>query len=211
VYLELGTKRVFASAADWPGWCRQGRGEQGAIEALAGARSRYKEVARTAGIPFTPSDVFDIVERLPGSATTDFGAPGAIANAEARPLAGKELEQICALVAAAWTVLDRIFAKAPAELRKGPRGGGRDRDEIATHILDAESAYAPKLGLRLKQPLAGDRAAVLAWREAIMRGFRAPGDPGEGATKRWPPRYVARRMAWHALDHGWEIEDRSER
>jgi hypothetical protein len=28
--------------------------------------------------------------------------------------------------------------------------------------------------------------------------------------KGWPPRYAARRIAWHALDHAWEIEDRSE-
>jgi hypothetical protein len=211
VYLELGQKRVFASAADWPGWCRQGKGEQGAIEALAAARTRYAAVAKTAGIPFKPSDVFDIVERLPGSATTDFGAPGAIAKAEERPIVGTELDEMCALVAAAWTVVDRVIEKAPAELRKGPRGGGRDRDEIATHILDAESAYAPRLGLRLKQPHVGDRAAVLAWREAIMQGLRTPAGAGDGATKRWPPRYVARRIAWHALDHAWEIEDRSER
>jgi hypothetical protein len=29
-------------------------------------------------------------------------------------------------------------------------------------------------------------------------------------TKRpWSPRFFVRRSAWHALDHAWEIEDRS--
>ena len=26
----------------------------------------------------------------------------------------------------------------------------------------------------------------------------------------WPVRYAARRIAWHVLDHAWEIEDKSE-
>jgi hypothetical protein len=30
------------------------------------------------------------------------------------------------------------------------------------------------------------------------------------AQAKWPPAYAARRIAWHALDHAWEIEDRSE-
>jgi len=28
VYLERGTKRVFAGAPDWPGWARAGRNDQ---------------------------------------------------------------------------------------------------------------------------------------------------------------------------------------
>ena len=35
VFVESGRKRVFASALDWPGWCRSGRTEELAIEALA--------------------------------------------------------------------------------------------------------------------------------------------------------------------------------
>jgi hypothetical protein len=211
VYLEVGRKRVFAAAAEWPGWCRQGSGEQAAIEALAGAARRYAAVPKAAGIPFPRSDVFDIVERLPGDATTDFGAPGAIAKSEAKPLNGKELERVRALVAASWEVFERIAAKAPAELRKGPRGGGRDRDAIVEHVLDAESAYAPKIGVRLKRPPSSDRAAVRAFRDAILEAFLEPGADSTGAARRWPARYTARRIAWHALDHAWEIEDRSER
>ena len=27
--------------------------------------------------------------------------------------------------------------------------------------------------------------------------------------KGWPHRYAARRIAWHVLDHAWEMEDRA--
>ena len=53
-----------------------------------------------------------------------------------------EAERLAALVAAAWQTLDRVAGAAPEELRKGPRGGGRDRSKIVAHVLDAEAAYA---------------------------------------------------------------------
>jgi hypothetical protein len=206
VYLEVGKSRVFASAADWPGWARAGKDEKTALEALHAAEPRYAPVAKAARIAFVPGAGFDVVERLPGNATTDFGAPGAIAKAESRRLTKKEAGRLSALVAASWTVFDRVVEKAPASLRKGPRGGGRDRDAIVEHVLGAETAYVRKLGLRLKQPAPGDAAAVREHRNVIVAGLRA-GTKGmtEGG---WPARYVARRMAWHAVDHAWEIEDR---
>jgi hypothetical protein len=207
VYLEVGKRRVFASAADWPGWTRSGKDEKSALEALAAAAPRYAHAAKAARIPFAPDASFDVVERLPGNATTEFGAPGAIAKAESKRLTKKEAGRLSALVAASWTVLDRVVENAPSSLRKGPRGGGRDRDKIVEHVLGAEAAYARKLGLRLQQPAAGDSAAVREFRNAIVAGLRA-GTRGvtEGG---WPARYAARRMAWHALDHAWEIEDRA--
>ncbi|MDQ6879947.1 MAG: hypothetical protein M3082_20070 [Candidatus Dormibacteraeota bacterium] len=207
VYLEVGKRRVFACAAEWPGWARSGKDEKAALEALAEAAPRYALVAKAARITFVPGSGFEVVERLPGNATTEFGAPGAIAKAEFKRLTKKEAGRLSALVSASWTVLDRGVENAPASLRKGPRGGGRDRDAIAEHVLDAEIAYARKLGLRLKQPGAGDGAAVREHRNAIVAGLRAG---TKGVTDNgWPARYVARRMAWHAVDHAWEIEDRS--
>jgi hypothetical protein len=207
VYLEVGKNRVFASAADWPGWSRSGKDETLALEALAAASPRYAVAAKAARITFAPGTKFEVVERLPGNATTEFGAPGAIAKAESKRLTKKEAGRLSALVAASWTVLDRVVEKAPPSLRKGPRGGGRDRDKIVAHVLDAEIAYAGKLGLRLQPPAAGDAAAVREHRNAIVAALRAG---TKGVTERgWPARYAARRMAWHALDHAWEIEDRS--
>jgi hypothetical protein len=207
VYLEVGKRRVFASAADWPGWTRSGKDEKSALEALAAAAPRYAQAAKAARIPFAPGTGFDVVERLPGDATTEFGAPGAIAQAESKRLTRKEAGRLSALVAASWSVLDGVVAKAPPSLRKGPRGGGRDRDAIVEHVLGAETMYARKLGLRLPQPSAGEAAAVRDFRNAIVAGLRAG---TKGVTDRgWPARYAARRMAWHVLDHAWEIEDRS--
>ena len=207
VYIETGKHRVFASAADWPGWARAGKDETAALEALAAAADRYAAVAKAARVAFAPATGFVVVERLPGNATTDFGAPGAIAKDESKRLTKKEAGRLSALVAASWTVLDRVVEKAPASLRKGPRGGGRDRDAIFVHVLDAETMYARKLGLRLRTPDAADHAAVREHRNSIVAGIRAG---TKGVTENgWPARYVARRAAWHVTDHAWEIEDRS--
>ncbi len=34
IYLEIAKRWVFASAVDWPGWSRRGRGEEAAIDTL---------------------------------------------------------------------------------------------------------------------------------------------------------------------------------
>jgi hypothetical protein len=194
VYLEEGSKRVFACALDWPGWCRAGKTADQALAALKASAPRYAIVAKKAGIGFPSTVSFEVVERLPGSATTDFGAPGAIATSDRRPPTQKQADGQAALVEAAWTIFERVAAGAPAELRKGPRGGGRDRDVMVRHVMDAEVAYARKLGVR-------GRPEIL---EALLAAPRRP-VPERG----WPAAYAARRIAWHALDHAWEIQDRS--
>jgi len=140
VYLELGSKKVFACALEWPGWARSGRDEDAATAALAAYAERYRPVPAEAGVRFPKSagDDLEVVERLPGSATTDFGAPDAKAAADYRPLTKAAAERLAALVAASWTVFDRTVAGTPAELRKGPRGGGRDRDRMVEHVLGSD-------------------------------------------------------------------------
>jgi hypothetical protein len=211
VMLEVGARRVFASALDWPGWCRWGKDEQGALAALAAAAPRYALVTAEAGavLPTNVAGAMEVVERLPGSMATDFGVPGAIGGADARPLTREGATRLAALISASWTVFDRIVAAAPAELRKGPRGGGRDRDKIVEHVLGGEVGYARKIGLRLSQPARDDSAAVSALRAAITEVLRQPSDGSPMVPRGWPARYAARRIAWHVLDHGWEIEDRS--
>lgn len=209
IYLEVGSKRVFASALDWPGWTRAGKDEKLAIEALLAYLPRYAIVPRTARIAFSTEAQFKVVERVTGNATTDFGAPGIPASSDTKPLSTAEADRICALLAASWKVFDKVMAKSPAQLRKGPRGGGRDRDKIADHIIDAESAYTTKLGLKLRVPKRDDAAGVAATRKAVLDAIRASAGGPPTAEKRWPPRYAARRIAWHVLDHAWEIEDRT--
>jgi hypothetical protein len=209
IAIEIGTKRVFASALDWPGWCRAAKTEQLAIEALASYAERYAVVPAAAGIRFATEPDLTVVERLRGTATTDYGAPGAEAKVESEPMTPADVERMCALVAATWAEFDRVVKGAPAELRKGLRGGGRDRDKMVDHVLGAESGYAPKLGLRLKQPALGDRAAISDHREALLTAFRAGADGKPLRERGWSARYAARRIAWHAMDHAWEMEDRT--
>lgn len=209
--IETGTKRVFASVLDWPGWCRAGKTEPLALEALAAYRDRYAAVAEAALVPFPKRVDLTVIERLRGDATTDYGAPSAAAKLESRPMTRAEMDRMCALVAAAWTVFDRVVNGAPAELRKGPRGGGRDRDKIVDHVLAAECGYAPKLRLRLKEPARDDRAAIRANRAALLDAFRKGGDGKPLREGGWSARYAARRIVWHAMDHAWEIEDRTDR
>jgi hypothetical protein len=205
VYLEIGAKRVFACAYDFPGLCRAGRDEETALAALAEAVPRYAAVARQAHSR-EPSDVFDVVERLKGSATTDFGAPGAIPAGDSQPLELNEVKRIVALLEASWKILDDVVGGAPAELTKGPRGGGRDRDKIADHVLGAEVAYVSKLGVRgRQQPALADRQAIADHRATIVEALQA------NAATAWPRRYAARRIAWHVLDHAWEIQNRTPR
>jgi hypothetical protein len=205
IYLEVGGKRTFASAADWPGWCRAGKTEQAALDELAAYARRYAAVAKLAGVPFSGrATSFKVVERLKGNATTDFGAPGIPAKAESKSMTDEEARRMSDLVAACWAYLDKVAAEAPASLRKGPRGGGRDRDAMLIHVLGAEVDYARKIGLRLKEPQGLEKASIRASRKAILERLSKP-----NRDEKWPVRYAARRTAWHALDHAWEIEDRS--
>ncbi len=209
VCIEATDKRAFASAVDWPGWVRTAKNEEAAIGALVEHAERYKAVAAEAGLPFAPGE-YEVIERVLGTATTDFGAPDRPASAERDPISSADAGRVAALVAAAWTVFDRVVAGAPQSLRKGPRGGGRDRDAIAEHVLAAEHAYARKLGVRVAPPHRGEMQTILVMREAILGALGAmrTGDPL--VDRGWVPRYAARRIAWHALDHAWEIENRSD-
>jgi hypothetical protein len=210
VLLEVGQKRVFATAVDWPGWCRSGKTEDAALAALAEAHRRYAPVAAEAGVPF-PAGLADhlvVVETVKGNGTTDFGAPGIVAELDRGKVTRARAQRRASLVAAAWTVFDRVVAGAPEMLRKGPRGGGRDRDPMVRHVQEAERAYARTLGLRLPEPKTPE--LYEAQREAILAVLGQPSDAVPAGAKGWPPHYAAARMAWHVLDHAWEMEDRSD-
>jgi hypothetical protein len=209
VIVEATPKRAFASALDWPGWCRGARDERAALDQLADHAARYAVVAQAAGLAVGVGE-FSVIERVGGSATTDFGAPGTPAAAEAEPLSAAGARRLEALISAAWAVFDEVVASAPPSLRKGPRGGGRDRDAMAGHVLAAENAYARKLGVRVSEPHVGEAAAIGAQRKAILAGLRA-GLRAPADSRGWLPRYAARRIAWHVLDHAWAMENRSER
>jgi hypothetical protein len=211
VYLEAGKRRVFACAVDWPGWCRAAKTEDAALSALAAAAPRYAPVCALAGISFDPSSAaaaLDVVECVAGSTTTDFGALDVPADVDSEPLTEQAAGRLAALAEAAWQTFGEVAAGAPAELRKGPRGGGRDRDAIVDHVMQTEVLHARMLGLRHRPFPPGDQAAVCVVRIDMLAAIASP-VPSEGAARgRRPARFVARRTAWHALDHAWEIQDR---
>ena len=235
VYLEAGKRRVFACAVYWPGWCRAAKTEEAALSALAASAPRYSPVCALAGIIFDASSVaaaLEVVERVAGSATTDFGALDVPPGIDGTPLTAQEASKLAALVEAAWQTFGDVAAAAPAELRKGPRGGGRDKAAIVAHVLETEVLHARMLGLRHRPFPPGEQAAADLVRAEILAAIRSavpvpqrgtagaaspgralgaapPPMPPEGAARgRRPARFVARRTAWHALDHAWEIQDR---
>lgn len=217
VYFEIGDKRVFASAHDWPGWARSGRDEPTALEALLAHGPRYAGVLRGTRLGFrTPGRRVDVrvVERVSGGATTDFGAPEASPRSDARSMDDTELRRSATILRACWRAFDRAVATAEGkQLSKGPRGGGRDLDGMIGHVLGADQAYLIRLGWKLGDRRSDDsagelertRAAVL---DALTTAARDGVAPGPRGGKRWTPRHFVRRSAWHVLDHAWEIENR---
>ena len=218
VYLEIGSKRVFACAVDWPGWCRSGPDEAAALRELLDSAPRYAAAMRTARLGFvapTRPDELRVVERLAGNATTDFGAPGVVPSCDRGSAGAPEYARFTKVLRAAWRALDaaREGARGKA-LRKGPRGGGRDLDAIVEHVLEADAGYLGTMGRKVppaadaESRIAGSRAAILAALQAASRGEIEPIGPRGG--KRWPVRYFVRRVAWHAIAHAWEIGRRRE-
>jgi hypothetical protein len=209
---EVGDKKVFVWAVDWPGWCRSGRTTDLARDALIVYAPRYATVvtAATLEMPAIDGESIEIVDSVRGGSGTDFGVPSAITDADRQRVTTAEAERLAALVAAAWTVFEQVAAAAPAELRKGPRGGGRDRDKMIGHVIEADHAYAREIGIRMPQPRFGERDAIEAERNAMLEVLGRPSDGGPLADRTWTQRYAARRIAWHALDHAWEMEDRAE-
>jgi hypothetical protein len=220
VQIERGTKRVFATATEWPGWSRSGRTEEAALEALLASAGSYAAVASGAGLPFAaPRGIADlaVAEAVTGGSGTDFGVPSVPPRADDEPLSPADLERLEALLLAAWATFDAAATRhRGAELRKGPRGGGRTMTKILGHVLEAEEAYLHQLGN--KRPKLAKNASVATRMAAVRDAARAAlaarardeplPDPNK-VRKAWSPRYFVRRSAWHALDHAWEIEDRA--
>jgi hypothetical protein len=198
VYLEVGRKRVFAGAVEWPGWCRGDRDEASALQTLVAYGERYRRVAPDIGLPSSADDL-TVVERLDGDATTDFGAPGAIPTVDVLAFDEAGLRRWLDLLAGCWSAFDSAVERARGrELATGPRGGGRDIDGIVEHVAGAHASYARKVGGLSDF----DQSVVARWRGEVP-------ETGPRGGPRWPPRYAIRRAAWHILDHAWEIEDRA--
>lgn len=220
VYLEIGQKRTFAGALEWPGWNRGGRSEAEALATLSAYGSRYRRVVRRVGLEFeipATMPAFSVVERLAGGSGTDFGAPEAIPGADREPIGAGDLARFGAILTACWEAFDDAAAAAVGlELRKGPRGGGRELEGITRHVLEAEQGYLSRLAWKvprreaaiLNEEMRLTRQAIMDALAAAERDEMPERGPRGGII--WPARYFVRRVAWHVLDHAWEIEDRAQ-
>ncbi len=204
VVVERGARRSFAIAIDWPGWARSSTSDDDALVVLDAYRTRYADVLARASLT-TPMGALRVTAVIDGDATTDFGAPGAIADADRRALRAPERARQAAILEACWSAFDEAAARGPT-LATGPRGGGRDLAKLRLHVSDAEVAYARGLGLKVAATN-GDPDAVRALRDRVL-GVLA-GDVVPDREPKWPLRYAARRIAWHVTDHLFEIEDRA--
>jgi hypothetical protein len=211
VILEVGKQRkVVAAATDWPGLDRAGKSEEDAVERLLSYRARYAPVAERAGrTNFPTSGGVDVIERVPGSSSTDFWGIAHVPSAiEGEVLDGTELDRRLGLLRACWVSFDEVAARTPVELLPGSRSAGRSRDQIIRHVYGSEpEQFSRKIEVRtpLERVLTAD--GLTAHREAYLAAIRAWNAEGRSARK-WPIQFLIRRTAHHVMDHAWELEDR---
>jgi hypothetical protein len=205
-------KKAVAFAVDWPGWSRGGKTPEAALELLESYRERYRPIAVTARMTreFDAAGPLKVVQDHEGPGSTDFwGISFAPSDFEREPMDAAELERKIKLLRACWAFFDTMASQVSAELRKGPRGGGRDRDEIIAHVIRNESEdFARRLGVRIPEGGALTPEGLRDYRKtyvATMRSYNA----GEGNRMRsWNLPFVIRHSAFHTMDHAWEMQDK---
>ncbi len=206
-------KRSVAFTIDWPGWSRGGKSPDLAVETLESYRERYRPVASFAGLAgeFDAAGSLDIMEDRIGTGSTDFwGISFSPSATENDPMAEAELERRITLLRACWAFFDAVAARVSPEMRKGPRGGGRDRDRIVRHTVRTESEdFAKKVGLRIPEEGALAPDALRQYRDdyvAAMRAYNA--GEVQKRMRSWTLPFLIRHSAFHTLDHAWEMEDK---
>ena len=212
VMLEMGSKgkKVVAVAPDWPGLSRGAKSEEAAIERLRTYLPRYAAVAKLAGMEnaFPANAAVDVVERYPGTGSTDFwGISFAFSDIDRQAMSNDELDRELTLMRACWAFFDDVRARVSPELQKGPRGGGRDRDHIVRHTLASELDWTKKLGLPRPESATLTDEELHAHRDAYSNAIRALHAQGKMA-RTWPLRFLIRHTAFHTMDHAWEMEDK---
>jgi hypothetical protein len=212
VILEIGKKRrVVAAAMDWPGLDRWGTSEDDALAKLSSYLPRYAGVPERASLDsaFTRSRDLKVVERVPGSSSTDFwGVAHVPSEIERVVLSPKDLDPRLELLQACWAYFDDVAAHAPEELRPGSRSAGRSRDQIIRHVIYNEpEQFSRKVEVRTPIETVGTQEGIDEHRQAYLAGIRAYNAAGKPA-RTWPIQFLIRRTANHVMDHAWEIEDR---
>jgi hypothetical protein len=212
--IERGTKgnRAVAFAVDWPGWSRGAKTPELAVEMLESYRERYRPVAVAAGLgtQLEREGPLKTIEDKIGTGSTDFwGISFSPSAAELEPMSADDLDRKITLLQACWAFFDRVAASVSAEMRKGPRGGGRDRDQIVRHTIRTESEdFAKRVGLRIPEEAALTPEGLRSHRREYIEAMRAY-NAGEGRRMRnWNLPFLIRHSAYHVMDHAWEMEDK---
>jgi hypothetical protein len=205
-------KKSVAFALDWPGWCRGAKTPEQALDLLESYRTRYRPVADIAGLvaDYDTAGKLTVVEDKVGTGSTDFwGISFSPSDHEPEPMDDADLDRKLAVLQACWTYFDGVAARVSAEMRKGPRGGGRDRDVIIRHTIRTESEdFAKKVGLRIPERAALTPEGLCEHRETYVAAMRAY-NAGEGKRMRsWNLPFLIRHSAFHTMDHAWEMEDK---
>jgi hypothetical protein len=206
-------KRVVAVAPDWPGLERGAKTVEEATGRLRSYLPRYAPVAKLAKMDaeFDALKSLRLVEQYPGTGSTDFwGISFAFSSIDKNSMTTGELERELALMQACWAFFDKVRGRVSAEMEKGPRGGGRDRDEIAGHVLRTEQGWGRMVGLPEPEHFMLAGRELKAYRQAYcdaIRDYHAQGKPA-GKMAKWPLRYLIRHTAFHTMDHAWEMEDK---
>src|SRR5215203_6869274 len=200
--LERGPKgkRSVAFGIDWPGWSRGAKSPELALETLESYRERYRPVSGLAGMArqFDAAGPLEIVEDKVGTGSTDFwGISFSPSATEQEPMGEKELERGITLLRACWAIFDGVAARVSPEMRKGPRGGGRDRDQIISHTIRQESEnFATGVGLKIPEEGAMTPDGLREYREAYVDAMWAY-NTGEGRRMRsWTLPFLIRHSAF---------------
>jgi hypothetical protein len=212
VKLEIGPKgkKVVAVAPDWPGLERGAKTGEAATERLRSYLPRYAEVAKLAGMEteFAAIASVDVVEQYPGTGSTDFwGISFAFSGIDRQDMSSEELDRELMLMQACWAFFDEVRSRVSAEMQKGPRGGGRDRDHIVRHTVGTEQDWAKKLGVLTPEGAMLTDEELRAHRDAYCTAIRSFHSQGKMA-RTWPLRYLIRHTAYHTMDHAWKMEDK---
>lgn len=203
----------MAFSIDWPGWSRGAKTAELALETLEVYRGRYRPVAALAKMSrdFDAAGRLKVVEDATGTGSTDFwGISFSPSSFERGPTREMELERALTLLRACWAFFDRVSARVSPDMRKGPRGGGRDRDHIIRHAIRTESEdFAKKVGLRLPEGAALTPAGLRDFRKEYLKALRAyNAGKVERRMRSWTLPFLIRHSAFHILDHAWEMEDK---
>ncbi|MGI8517800.1 MAG: hypothetical protein ACR2ME_05595 [Acidimicrobiia bacterium] len=210
IVIERGKKKSAAYAPAWPGWSRGASSAESALERLATYSDRYGEVAALAGLSdeFPSAPTFDIIEDVSGVGMTSFwGISFVASSSEQGQMSEAECDRKLSILRACWTYFDQVAAMVSPELKKGPRGGGRDRDQILNHIFANERDWARMVGLDVPEDAHLTAKGLAAHRDAYVQAIREFNTAGKG-PRTWRLQFLLRHTAYHVMDHAWEMEDK---